>query len=95
MSDRRRAVRRRLEEDERRNGSKKSAQRDDSYRVSLISIDLNRVSDQELETIELYLGQEIDRLLGRARGPKARGPPDEAALTPLLKLSPIPLRSLK
>ncbi|MBR1089368.1 hypothetical protein JQ621_18045 [Bradyrhizobium manausense] len=76
MSDRRRAVRRRLEEDERRNGSKKSAQRDGSYRVSLISIGLDLVNDRELEAIELYLGQEIDHLLGRACGPQARGPPE-------------------
>ncbi|MGY3355073.1 hypothetical protein ACVWZK_001736 [Bradyrhizobium sp. GM0.4] len=75
MSDRRRTARGRCEQAEQTNGSTSSSPRDGNYDVSLISINPKEVSDQEIETIELYLGREIDGLLGRARGPKARGPP--------------------
>jgi hypothetical protein len=47
----------------------------DGYAVSTTWIGPVAVTDRELEVIELYLGHEIDRLLGRAR-PKARGPPE-------------------
>ena len=48
----------------------------DGYTVSTTWIDPVAVTDRELEVIELYHGHEIDRLLGRARRPKARGPPE-------------------
>jgi hypothetical protein len=48
----------------------------DGYTISTTWIDPVEIADQELEVIELYLGREIDRLLGRAQRPKARGPPD-------------------
>jgi len=75
MSDRTRTISRHEEVDQ-ANGSRHSAPRDDDYVVSLSSINSSQVSDREVEVIELYLGHEIDRLLGPLRRPKARGPPD-------------------
>ena len=66
-----------------RSRTKPIAQRDHStlraaahgdYRVSSTWNDSISVSDRELEVIELYLGEAIDRLL--AHRPRARGPPD-------------------
>lgn len=48
----------------------------EAYQTSTILTSPIDVTDRELEVIELYLGQEIDRLLLLARRPKARGPPD-------------------
>ena len=48
----------------------------DGYTIATTWIDPVEVTERELEIIELYLGNEIDRLLGRAHRPKARGPPD-------------------
>ncbi len=45
------------------------------YRLSSTWIDPIQVTDRELEIIELYLGREIDQLLGLTRRPQARGPP--------------------
>ena len=76
MSKRRSATRSRPEQSEQANRTTRSVTSAEDYSVSLISFDPVQVSDRELEAIELYLGREIDRLLGPVRRPKARGPPN-------------------
>jgi hypothetical protein len=55
--------------------SAKSGATPDDYRVSSTWTGQILVTDRELETIELYLGEALDQLLSLARHPKARGPP--------------------
>lgn len=47
----------------------------DGCRLSSTWIDPIQVTERELEVIELYLGEALDRLLGLAHRPQARGPP--------------------
>ena len=71
-----RADARRLSANAQTDGCTRSVTTADGYTVTTTWIDPVEVSERELEVIELYLGHEIDRLLGRARRPKARGPPE-------------------
>ncbi len=70
------AARERTERAEPSNRSTRSIAGPEDYRVSLTWTDPDHVTDRELEVIELYLGDAVDRLLGLGRRPKARGPPD-------------------
>jgi hypothetical protein len=53
----------------------KSLAEADGYQLSTTWIDRIPVTYREIEIIELYLGEAIDRLLGLKRRPQARGPP--------------------
>jgi hypothetical protein len=52
-----------------------SAAEAERYGLSTTWIDPIPVSGREIEIIELYLGEAIDRLLGLTRRPQVRGPP--------------------
>jgi hypothetical protein len=61
---------------ERSNHSTRRTTEPEDYRVSFTWADSADVSDREIEVIELYLGDALDRLLSLGRRAKARGPPD-------------------
>lgn len=69
------STRRRAEQAEQTLRGTNSEARSDGYRVSSTWTGQVGVTDRELEVLELYLGEELDRLLSLRRGPRARGPP--------------------
>jgi hypothetical protein len=79
MSDRRNKPRARArprpDQTERANSNTQRVTAAEDYTVSSTWTNPIHVTDRELEAIELYLGDAIDRLLGLSRRPRSRGPP--------------------
>ncbi|HBF54007.1 MAG TPA: hypothetical protein DEA80_07860 [Afipia sp.] len=69
-------ARKRAEQAQQPSRSTKNRTSSDDSRVSSTWTGQVRVTDRELEVLELYLGEALDRLFGLAGRPKARGPPD-------------------